>query len=88
MSVAEEMEVAEITVNQEDEMESWSFGDEAQRAMDDRSGRLIDVELVKEARAEEVIFMESFPVLGGVQHGRVSCKNGKGSHFDPAMEKC
>ena len=35
--------MAEITVNQEDEMESWSFGDEAQWAMDDRSGRPIDV---------------------------------------------
>ena len=30
--------------------------------MDDRSGRPIDVELVKEARAEEVTFMESLPV--------------------------
>ena len=62
MSAAEEMEVAETTVNQEDEMESWSFGDEAQWAMDDHSGRTIDVELVKEARAEEVTFMESLPV--------------------------
>ena len=62
MGVAEEMEVSEIIVNQEDETESWSFGDEAQWAMDDRSGRAIDVELVKEARAEEVTFMESLPV--------------------------
>ena len=32
MSAAEEMEVAENAANQEDEMESWSFGDEAQWA--------------------------------------------------------
>ena len=62
MGVAEEMEVSEITVNQEDETESWSFGDEAQWAMDDRSGRPNDVEVVTEARAEEVTFMESVPV--------------------------
>ena len=62
MGVAEEMEVSEIIVNQEDETESRSFGEEAQWAMDDRSGRPIDVELVKEARAEEVTFMESLPV--------------------------
>ena len=30
--------------------------------MDDRSGRPIDVELVKETRADEVTFMESLPV--------------------------
>ena len=35
MSAAEEMEVAEIIESQEDEMESWSFGDEAQWAIDD-----------------------------------------------------
>ena len=60
MGVAEE-EVSEITVNQEDEIESWSCGDEAQWAMDDRSGRPMD-ELVKDATAEKATFMESLPV--------------------------
>ena len=64
------MEVAEITVHQEDEMASWSCGDEAHWAMDDRTGRPIDVELVKEARVEEVTFIGRCPAWKNVLQER------------------
>ena len=59
---AEGMEVAENSVNQEDERKLWDCGSDLQWATDDHSGLSIDVELVREARAEEVQFMERLPV--------------------------
>ena len=83
MCVAGEMEVSEIIVNKEDETESWSFGDEAQWAMDDRSGRRIDVELAKGSKGGGGNFHRKFASLGGVQLGRMPCKRtGKDPYFD------
>ena len=59
---AEGVEVAENSVNQEDERRLWDCGSDLQWKMDDHSGLSIDVELVREARAEEVQFMEWLPV--------------------------
>ena len=58
---AEDMDVAEICVNQEDERELWDCGVRP-AAMDDHSGLSVDVELVRGTRAEEVKFMEGLPV--------------------------
>ena len=52
-----EMEVGEIFVNQENEEEAYE-----KWAVDDISGKDLDFELVKEARAEEVKFMEGLGV--------------------------
>ena len=62
---AEDMDVAEISVNQQDERELWDCGGDLQWAMDDHSGLSVDVELVRGTRAEDVKFME------GCQFGRI-----------------
>ena len=49
-----EKEIGELDVNQEDEDSQW--------AVDDRNGELLDVKMVKEARNEEVKFMEGLGV--------------------------
>ena len=49
-----EKEIGELDVNQEEEDCQW--------AVDDRNGELLDVKMVKEARSEEVKFMEELGV--------------------------